>query len=124
MLHTLKSKQTDKSLNDECLCKCYMHWNRNKQIRAWMMNVYVNVTCTEIETNQNKRAWMNVFVNVICTEIETKEKGLNECLCKCYIHWNQNKQKRARMNVYVNVPDDVACTKIKTNRKELESIFM
>jgi hypothetical protein len=49
------------------------------------MNVYVNATCTEIETKE--RAWMNVYVNG---------------LCKCYMHWNRNKQKR----------------------KELESMFM
>jgi hypothetical protein len=69
-MHWMKSKQTDKSLNDECLCKCYMDWNRNKPIRAWM-NVYVNATCTEIGTKQKNRAWINDYVNVTSTEIET-----------------------------------------------------
>jgi hypothetical protein len=46
-----------------------------------------------LKSKQNKRDWMNNYVNVMCTEIETKAKGLNECLCKCYMHWNQNKIK-------------------------------
>jgi len=71
MLHALKSKRKKRALTDVC----------------------VNVTCA-LKSKQNKRAFTNVYANVTCTEIETKEKSLyDECLCECYMHWNQNKRK-------------------------------
>jgi hypothetical protein len=95
MLHALKWKQTtDESLNDECLCKCYMHHNRNKRKELEWMFIWM---LHALKSKQNKRDWMRVYVNVMCTEIETKEKGLNECLSKCYMRWNQTKQKRKEL---------------------------